>query len=438
MRNKKHPYDARRASACLESRGGGLPSASSTFDITCLAASVRGPEIAYAKVVSCMLPCVQHFLAAWGERNMQGDNLWSRPIAADFSKRHGPTHPLLLSFHNELTLSWAGNVYTKGRYGVHYAKGRNVTASKWVALEYSMPYLKADRDAVRALGHAAEQRTRVSVLTIADYYLPASRSILDHEGLACYFTTNPTPEPHPRLSPYPRAVFRADVWEQALSAAPRAGWQPWGWQRATRPRPRQLMCHEGPNDARLGNPPRTVRLRSLTRNGFRCTAGRLSAEAYATALRSSRAVFAPRGSGEAEHKFWEAALANAVILTDIAPSQVLLLTGLRVVMLGHGAWEGLTPATLDALLAVVEARHRQYDAMRAFFPQWMYRLHTGTAASDRDHSGRQLAPPLIVNGSADLALLTARRPGGALGARRPPGGDGGALGGDPPSQGGPV
>ena len=242
---------------------------------------------------------------------------------------------------------------------------------------------------------------------------------MEPPALAQFFAHNPSPAfaAHPKVSGYPRHVFNAERLEPFLrNATP------------LERRPRLMLCiAHSPN---LWN--RGKKEEILRRNGLPCQQKRLSLDEYYFALtRQYQVVFAPGGRGAAEHKFWEAAAAGTIILTDYTASQFELLRGLPTIMVGQGAYKHVTPSYLTELVETIRRDAHRYDPMKAFLPQWLYRLQTATPTS-QNLLGAELAPPIVLmkdRGSSFSLAKQEQAEQDALEALKAQGRDGGYYGG---------
>ena len=164
--------------------------------------------------------------------------------------------------------------------------------------------------------------------------MPGAAEILEHPALNGYFANNPNTyrfgTDHPKLHGFTREVHNASAFEAALAEH--------GPLRRRRERPHLLLCpyehlalmHTEPRLA-----PKAVRKDHLSRswgreykftallaNGFECTDRITPHQAYYKTMMDAQVVWAPRGNGASEHKFFEAFSAGAAILTDYEPSLV--------------------------------------------------------------------------------------------------------------------
>lgn len=283
----------------------------------------------------------------------------------------------------------------------------------------------------RALDFAAAQGNQISIVGFADTELPPKGStVLDHPGLLAYFAQNPRSEfcRHKKLSAWPLGPSAAFYWQLVLSRAPVPRQPLIDWfavgqrQFGAHPRSFEAMLaqnhwsfqsfldgftHRQP--APLAQRSRLLLMHNSTLWGRGCLIAPLVANGFDLAppmqphdfvasLMDSLWYFSPRGNGAHEHKFWEAALAGTIILTDYNPSQLGLLTGIPSVMVHRDAFDALTPARLRLLQDRVTANEPHgYDAMRAYHPQWLHRLQTGRVEASHTYDGRRrLSAPLVV------------------------------------------
>ena len=72
-----------------------------------------------------------------------------------------------------------------------------------------------------------------------------------------------------------------------------------------------------------------------------------------------------------------------------------LLRGLPTIMVGEGAYTHVTPSYLTELVERIRRGAHRYDPMKAFLPQWLYRLQTATPTS-HNLLGAELAPPIVL------------------------------------------
>ena len=285
-------------------------------------------------------------------------------------------------------MAWAGNVFeaTAPLFAPDAMRG----GSPWATLEFrANDYTDAVQ---RILDEASRTNRTTSVHVITDRPTPTKHELrrgeqlIGHPLLRSYFGVNPSPEAvaafPTKVCGYPRAMFNATGWEAELRA------------RAPLPlpeRPEVFLCIGG-SDGKYG---RADKARALSANGFNCSSGSLPPAEYMRRLRSAQAVFAPRGAGAAEHKFWEIAAAGALIVTDADESQRELLRGIPTLMLrGPASWQALTPESLQGAIRRVAARPLEYDASRAMAPYWLGRLAMGCTNSSRSSDGRMLALPM--------------------------------------------
>ena len=349
------------------------------FTIDCLAASVRALHVPYAAVTRCLLPCVRHWKAAW--RTAEAERSWATRLQnSQLEQRHGLPHELLLQHNNELVLGRGGRLSER-----EPVRWFGSVGSKWFA--FIAPLVNYSS----VLDRAWQAGVSVSLLEYHDLYQPRPRSerLLAHPALAQFFAQNPSPAfaAHPKVSGYPRHVFNAERLEPFLrNATP------------LERRPHLMLCiaHHSPTHHSPTLYNRGEKEEILRRNGLPCQQKRLSLEEYYFALtRQYQVVFAPGGRGAAEHKFWEAAAAGTIILTDYTASQFELLRGLPTIMVGEGAYTHVTPSYLTELVERIRRGAHRYDPMKAFLPQWLYRLQTATPTS-HNLLGAELAPPIVL------------------------------------------
>eukprot|EP00316_Scyphosphaera_apsteinii_P021425 CAMPEP_0119328248 /NCGR_PEP_ID=MMETSP1333-20130426/72858_1 /TAXON_ID=418940 /ORGANISM="Scyphosphaera apsteinii, Strain RCC1455" /LENGTH=164 /DNA_ID=CAMNT_0007337047 /DNA_START=17 /DNA_END=512 /DNA_ORIENTATION=+ len=65
-------------------------------------------------------------------------------------------------------------------------------------------------------------------------------------------------------------------------------------------------------------------------------------------------------------------------------------------MVSHGAYERVTPTSLTELVKMIRRQAYGYDPMKAFLPQWLFRLHTATPTS-QNLLGAELAAPIVLS-----------------------------------------
>lgn len=257
--------------------------------------------------------------------------------------------------------------------------------------------------------------------------MPTAREILEHPALNGYFASSPNAHrfgtQHPQLHGAPRGVHNASAFEAALGAH--------GPLRALHERPRLLLCpyeHLAEMHTSPRLTPERIRATSLTMswgreykfaallaNGFECTSRITPHEAYYQAMMDAQIVWAPRGNGASEHKFFEAASAGAAILTDFEPNLVEALSGMRAIMLHLDAWQALTPSLLRLLVEALGETHPHqsggvHDSMKAFWPYWMHRFHVEGVNRSTTSAGTPFAPPMVVDRAALHRLGAAAKP----------------------------
>lgn len=378
------------------------------FSIDCLAASVRALHIPYTAVTRCLLPCVRHWKAVW--RTAEAERSWATTLHHGLlERRHGLPHELLLQHNNELVLARVGRLSER-----EPVRWFGSIGSQWLA--FVAPLVNYSS----VLDRAWQAGMRVSLLEYHDLYqpLPRSERLLAHPALAQFFAHNPSPAfaAHPKVSGYPRHVFNAERLEPFLrNATP------------LERRPHLMLCIAHSRKWNRGEKEEILR-----RNGLPCQQKRLSLDEYYFALtRQYQVVFAPGGRGAAEHKFWEAAAAGTIILTDYTASQFELLRGLPTIMMGQGAYKHITPSYLTELVETIRRDAHRYDPMKAFLPQWLYRLQTATPTS-QNLLGAELAPPIVLMKNRGSNFSLAKREQAeqdALEALKAQGRDGGYYGG---------
>jgi hypothetical protein len=434
--------DYASVSACID----GAPivfATNSTAKLDCLAASASGgmgqTGLSFERIKRCLLPCVRH----WTDENVSKGRarFWRARVATDrLGRLAGPSSGLLLGHFRGAMDGFAACGMASDGFVTPwmYAAGDDAVAvrsARWVTAAIMWDMRAQERLVIQMLDRVYAMNATVSVLALADLTLPMSYSkALEHPALVTYFATNPNENrTHPKLVGFPTGIGVVAPWESSLHndsfaellrwfLVSESRWGPAG--RHPRPYPpltdarthlrlfeqqrarswrhrRHLLLIN--NDSKYG---RQKYVRTLHANGF-TVAPWMGVHELVVRVYDSVFWFCPSGNGAAESRFWEAATAGTAILTDYHASQVGLLTGVPTVMLDDDAFAHLTPRRLALLQQVLE--RGSYDAMRAFYPQWLYRLRTGARDLTRTRGGRSLSPPLHL-GARDLRELSRNTP----------------------------
>lgn len=197
--------------------------------------------------------------------------------------------------------------------------------------------------------------------------------------VAKIYATNPAPQKHPKLEPFPIGVSSLGLWHSLLD----------GREARTEHRTKLLECGgitmwlgggvviKGAKLSVSGNPAglRKDKQRMLKANGFVC-GGKMKKEQYIESLLTSKFVFSPRGHGQQNYREWEALTAGSIPLIDTPPpTHVALYDKLPIVFVDD--WSKITKEYLEDKWDEIQqrARNGEYDMNRAqFYPYWLYKL----------------------------------------------------------------
>ena len=355
--------------------------AGTAYSVDCLRASAP-PVVPFDRIVQCMGGCLHYWNKAW--LTHVGDQAIAPPhrLWTPFSDQ--------ARFEQFRPIAIAHNISTQGCPLVLCGCG-------WLQAGFGMASWAQRAEEHGTLSDAAEaaqhKNWTLSALIITDRTSPPPDElhVLRRPHVRVYFAANPTV--HPKVAGFPYLKI-GDILGRELHEALHQA-QP------NKPRQQLLFCTCcSKRDQESG---RVWKVRALERNGFVCERPMVRREYYRT-LATSSFLFAPRGTGPAEEKWWEAAALGTIILTDENDHVKPMLTGLPTVMVRRGMWSSVTPATLEAARdSILRGPRSRYDHMKAFWPQWLYRLHHGVAELTTSAAAEELAPPILLGGDADAA-----------------------------------
>lgn len=398
---------AKEMSSCLEGRRPPFDlQRGHSYHVSCLRASSRLP-VPFHRIEQCMEGCLNHWRAQWAVPQacrsiVFSDCGWSVYQFPD--ARLGGWGPYGMingsSIMRDAAAQWLNRSVAGHTVVPLRAHCKSRAPNDKVARASALFGGACSTDLLRSALIAARERTTqgrvgtVSAVIISDAPRPRpeEEAFLNDVHFRMLFASSPS-KVHPKVTAFPYLrLFPTMALTEALKV---------NQLLPLDQRPNLLLCMCcGELDKMYG---RHLKADALAANGLPCQQRRLQLASYHRELAQSQFLFAPHGNGANELKWLEAAALGTIILTDASSMMWPLLSGVPTVMVQ--SWRNVTPAALHRAAAHISAgmqqRHNssastrlQYDYMKSFFPQWLYRVRMGVSETTISSSGERLVRPL--------------------------------------------